>query len=122
MVELHQQLLRGVGLNEPHQIRSDFLIVRENDDLIEVEVRQGLEHARAILRVCVAQRRVDHQRQATSRDVGQGEREGHPERAAFEPTGGPQREIRAAIGKAHHRITLTRQADAAAVESRVGDL
>jgi hypothetical protein len=60
LIELDKHLLADVRLKDLHEVGRDFLIVSQDDHLIEVEVSKRLQHPRPVLRVGIAQRSIDY--------------------------------------------------------------
>ena len=68
IVELDEESLADVAFDLFVEVGSNFLVVREDDDLIEIEIRQRLERARAILRIRITERGVNDERNAALGD------------------------------------------------------
>jgi len=108
---LDKELLADLAADMFNEVGGDLLVMRQDDDLVEVEVRQCFQGPRAVLGVSVADGRVNYQWDAAGSNLGESESESDAERAALEPAVGLQEHFGATISEAESRRLARREAD-----------
>jgi len=85
-LEFDEKCLRGSALDGLCQHRSYLLVVGQNDDLIQIDILQGLKSPGSVFGVGISKRRVDYKRDTPPRDLRERQRKGDAKGAFLKPT------------------------------------